>query len=287
MKKNKLLLLIHLPIICFIVAALTSEATAQNFVADTFKTSTNKNVIIRPFKRPKPITNEWSIGARLNTDGYGIFLDLGKVKSENARESDRFYDIRLIQVEISEHKHAKETRSTNDYLAGIGTEKPKPFIYGKINNFYTLKLGYGYRKLIAGKPESGTVSLHWVYAGGLSVGFLKPYYVDAYVPQDSRGTLSKESIKYEDMHKQAFLTKDLIIASSGFMTGWGDVKIIPGLHAKTGLHFDFSNSKNTIIALETGINAEIYTSGIPIMANQKASAAFLNGYVSLQFGRRR
>ena len=44
------------------------------------------------------------------------------------------------------------------------------YIFGKINNFYALKLGYGYRRMIAGKPDPGTVSIHWIYSGGFSVG---------------------------------------------------------------------------------------------------------------------
>lgn len=275
---------------CFITI---NDVTAQTFIPDTatnktsgsFKPAVTLTPLIKP-KKPKPIAKEWSVGGRLSTGGWSAFVDLGKVLGEDTKNSDRFYDIRLIQIEVSEHKHVKETKTTNEYLR-TADDKPKSFIFGKINNFYSLKGGYGYRRLIAGKPEPGTISIHWVYLGGIAVGFQKPYYLDAYVPQDNPGTLAKESIKYSDETKQPFLTKQYIIGGSGWSKGWDDLKIIPGIHGKTGLHFDFASKKNTLIALETGVNAEMYLSKVELMANQKATPLLLNGYISLQFGKRK
>src|SRR5690606_8878525 len=143
---------------------------------------------------------ELSFGLRLNTDGWSVFADKGYVKSED-RKSDYFYNIRLFQVEFGEKKHPKEIKRSNNLGASYGEEKAKPFIFGKINNFYSLKLGYGARKMIAGKPEQGTVSIHWVYLGGLALGMEKPYYIEAYVPQDNFGTLVQQTIKYTDETK--------------------------------------------------------------------------------------
>src|SRR6185312_9592978 len=127
---------------------------------------------IRP-KRPKPITRELSFGPRLNSNGWGIFADLGKVLADDDKHRDMFYNIKLFQFEFDEVKNPKEIKSNNiDQSTG---QEQKTYIYGKINDFYTLKLGYGFRKLIAGKPDPGCVSLHWVGVGGLSVGILKPY----------------------------------------------------------------------------------------------------------------
>ena len=272
--------------------ALTN-ANAQSFVPDTSSkpavsapSQAPFKPVIRP-KKPKAISKEWSVGARLTTDGWSAFVDLGKVKSDDSRNSDRLYNIRLIQIELSEHKHVKEIKTTNEYLR-TANEKPKSFIYGKLNNFYSLKGGYGYRRMIAGKPDPGTVSIHWVYLGGLTVGFEKPYYVDAYVPQDNfGGTRVRESIRYTDDTKGDFLTQQYIIGSSGWTKGFDNLKIIPGLHGKTGLHFDFTSKKNRVLAIETGVSAELYTRRIELLANQKASPLLLNGYVSLQFGKRK
>lgn len=260
-------------------AALCVPAQAQYSVKDSSSDARK----IKPVKKPKPIHKEFSFGFRLNTDGWGIFVDRGRVAA-TGKNSDLFYDIKLLQVEFEEKKHAKEVKRTNN-LGSANTDKTRAFAFGKINNFYALKVGYGKRKMIAGKPEQGTISVHWVYMGGLSVGMLKPYYIDAYVPAGA--SFNEESIKYSDTTKGTFLNKNNIIGSSGFMKGIGEIKIVPGLHLKTGLHFDFAASKFTKLAVETGVNAEFYAKKVEIMANQKAQPYFVNIYASIQFGRRR
>lgn len=246
---------------------------------------TPPNVVRKPaVKKIKPIRTELSFGARLNTDGWSIFADKGYVRSQETKYSDMFHDMVVFQAEFSEKKHPKETRTTATDLNGSG--KSRTFIYGKINNFYNLKLGYGRRRMIAGKPEQGTVSIHWVYVGGLSVGLEKPYYIDAYVPQDNSGNLVLKSIKYEDSTKAAFLDENYIVGSAGFSKGLGELKVVPGLHLKTGLHFDFAARRTTKLAVEVGVSGELYTRKIQMMANQDAVPYFANIYASLQFGKR-
>lgn len=239
-------------------------------------------------KKPKAISSELSAGFRLNSDGWSLFADKGYVRSEETKLRDQFYDIRLFQVELSEHKDPKEIkRSVTDQTVNGGTQKSKPYIFGKINNFYALKLGYGMRKMIAGKPEPGAISIHWVYAGGLSLGMAKPYYLDGYVPQDNFGTLVPATFKYSDSTKESFLNEYYIQGSAGFSKGLGEIQFIPGIHAKTALHFDFAASRRSVLAVETGVNAEYYTRGIQIMANQKENPLFVNLFASIQFGRRK
>lgn len=229
-------------------------------------------------KRPKPITKEMSVGFRFNTDGWSFYIDRGKVKSEDYRHADMFYSVRLWQLEVGEKKHPKEYKSTNSNLDPYAGVKPTPFIFGKINNFYTIKLGYGKRKMIAGKPDPGSIAIHWVYMGGLSLGLLKPYYIKV----DN----SVDPIKYTDATRDQFLSEQNIIGAAGFTKGWNEVKLIPGIHAKTALHFDFAASRKTVLAIETGLNAELYTQKIPLMVNQEAKPYFLDIFASFQFGKR-
>lgn len=171
-------------------------------------------------KRPKPIRTEFSGGLRLNTDGWSIFFDRGKVKTDDERHSDMFHDVILWQVEFSEKKDPKEYKTTNSNLDPYSGSKPTPFIFGKINNFYALKLGIGKRKMIAGKPESGTISIHWVYEGGLSIGMLKPYYIKVYNENNP--------IKYTDEKRDEFLAQNSIIGAAGFREGLHEIKFVPG-----------------------------------------------------------
>jgi len=264
--------------IAFTIASLIIYSTGDA------QTDVRLSTMAKP-KGPKPIRTELSFGLRLNTDGWTVFSTKGYVRSQDSRQSDMFHNMRFYQVELSEKKHPKEKKAPTEQNL-VGDQPPRPYIFGKINNFYTLKLGMGYRRMIAGKPEPGTVSIHWIYAGGLSIGMLKPYYVDAYVRQDNSGTLAVQSIKYSDSTKESFLDPRNVVGSSGFAKGLGELQIVPGLHVKTGLHFDFAASRKTKMAVEVGVSAEVYSKNIVIMANQDTFPYFANAYVSIEFGRR-
>lgn len=255
--------------------ALRAQTTQTVTFSSTDTSKTLRQVPKPKVKRPKPISKELSGGIRLNTDGWSIFAERGVVKSEE-RESDLFYNLRFFSIEISEKKHPKEKRTTS---GGGGPETSNSYIFGKINNFYTVKLGYGSRRLIAGKPDPGTVSIHWVNSGGLSLGMLKPYYLTV---------SSGENIKYTDANRDEFLAGYNIAGSAGLSKGFGEMKVVPGLHFRTGLHFDFAprERKKSKLAIETGINGELYAKNIELMANQKAVPYFVNLYLSFQFGRR-
>lgn len=237
---------------------------------------------------PPPLEQELSGGFGLTTNGWKLFADYGKIRSDEGRLSDQFHDVQLFQVEFSEIKHPKETR-VNSRQNNVGTDgKSQTYVFGKINNFYNVNLTYGRRRMIAGKPEPKTVSVHWVYAGGLSLGLLKPYYLEGYVPAD-QATGQMQLVRKEFSYEQYpgnFLNNDYIVGKAPFTKGLGEMKFVPGVHAKTALHFDFSNNKHLLMAVETGISATLYTRKIELLADQKAYPYSLNLYASFQIGKR-
>ena len=267
------------------VAAIGARAQAPLISSgpDTARKAATLAPVRKPaVKKPKPIGSEFSAGLRLNTNGWSLFAERGQVRSEETKLRDLFYNVRYATLELSEVKHPKETRST---ING-DPQRTRPFVYGKVNNFYSLKALVGVRKMIAGKPESGTVSVHWLYAGGLSAGFLKPYYVEALVANASSGRFEPQTIKYSDETAGSFLNENAILGATGFAKGVGEVKVVPGIAARTGLHFDFAQRKRTKMAIEVGVNGELYTQRIEIMAGQKAVPYALNIYASIQAGKR-
>lgn len=263
----------------------TASIAQTGNLADTTKKTGRPAIVPKP-KRPKPISRELSGGVRINTNGWGLFLNKGYVTTQD-RTSDYFYDIRLFQVEIAEIKHPKEIRRSNTNLAGAIDAPPTPFIYGKMNNFYTLKLGYGFRKMIAGKPEPKNTSVHLVYMGGLALGVLKPYYIQYAKADPASQTFIEETITYTDTTKVQFLDKPSIIGRAPFTTGLSELKIVPGVHAKTALHFDFAGDKKHILAAETGFEFQYYAGDVELMAEQDPTSYFISFYASFEFGRRK
>jgi hypothetical protein len=226
-------------------------------------------------KGPPPIKNEISFGYRLATDGWGIYTDYGMVRSKNAKLADMFNEVHILQLEIAEKKHPQQEKLTVQDVSGNVLGK---YVYGKINNFYSIKAGYGYRKLLAGKPDPGSVSIHWTNLIGGCLGMIKPYYLEVQT--------DPTAIRYSDDTRPDFLNQNNIVRGAGFSKGFGELKMIPGGQLKSMLHFDFAPTRNTVSAIETGISVEYYAEPIPLMYDKTASAYFLNAFVSFQFGKR-
>ncbi|WP_143087681.1 hypothetical protein [Chitinophaga sp. YR627] len=222
---------------------------------------------------------EFSIGGRINTDGWAGFFELGWRKSRQK--------VTYFQFEFAEKKNPKEDKKPGalkdiDQFGFIYSEKP--YIYGKQNNFYQAKLGVGQQRLIGGKGNKNGVLVNAIYYGGLSVGLKKPYYLNVVDPNTSRGV----QVKYgqDPLYDQAFLDRSSIIGGAGFGKGWSEVSIVPGIHAKTGLRFDWARFNEVVSALEVGVNAEYYTKDVDIMIDQDPKKFFFNAYIALQFGKR-
>jgi hypothetical protein len=238
------------------------------------------NTAVKPpkIKSPPGLTSEFSGGIKINSDGYGIFLDKGWLKGGDnygQENKDKLFNVRVLEFELIERKDPKEKMSNN--APGIFSFGSNAYILGKINKFYAAKLGYGNRKLIAGKPESGTYSLHWVYLGGVSVALLKPYYLNIYGEGD---------VKYNDTaFDQRFISPNEIQGRASFFKGFNELKVVPGFYFKTALHLDFSNKRKTLWAMEVGINAEAYTQKIEQMVASDPKSYFVDLYAAFSFGK--
>ena len=228
-------------------------------------------------KPPKPIRHELSFGLRLNTDGWGIYTDFGKVKGQDVKKIDMFHNVKFLQLEFGEIKNPKEQKirgGTNNY------------IYGKVNNFYSLKIGAGIQKMIAGKPDPGSVSIHWSNSVGFALGLLKPYYINVYGSLSPTTGTSQSPIKYSDINQDDFLDKYRIKGSAGFSKGLDEMTFIPGGYLRSAIHVDFAANKIYVLSLETGVNAEFYSQDVLLMASQKPSSSFYNLFIAFQFGKR-
>ncbi len=151
-------------------------------------------------------------GAKLINDGYGIFFELGRASS--VKKST------LYQLEISERKNVKEDKQNNPFVNSI------PFIYGKENFFYPVKLGVQQQILLGNKSNKNGVSVTGNYGGGLSLALLRPYYIQVQEGSDLK------YVKYNSPDSATFLNGPFV-GGPTFGKGWSEIKVTPGLYAKT------------------------------------------------------
>lgn len=218
-----------------------------------------------------------AFGFKLNTDGWGVLYEHGKYKTITKTN--------LWWLEFGERKsHKEEKVTTGEPLGGGLFLVGNPYVYGKQNNFYYLKGGFGKQLLIGGKGNKNGVAVSGVYGGGISLGYLKPYYLNV---EDPAGSGETKDIKYSDSTQDAFLDPSRITGASGFTKGFGQGEIVPGAFGRLALRFDYGRYNEFLSAIEIGVNGEYYSKEMPVMINNPAKKFFFNGYVAIEFGRRK
>ena len=212
-------------------------------------------------------------GLKLITDGYGAFLEIGRAQSVRRAL--------LFQLEFAERRNRKEDKQTN---LAIPTS---PFVYGKINYVYPIKLGLQQQYLLGNKTNRNGVSVSGNIGGGLSLALLRPYYLEVNDVQNQR----RKYIRYESADSATFVSpgelQSLNVSGSGLSKGWGDMTVTPGAYAKLGLRFDYGKYNEVVSAIEVGIVGEIYTKKIPQVVYSEYQQMFFSAYVSILFGKRK
>jgi hypothetical protein len=265
--------------ICILLISICVASAAQDTTVSRRPSKSEKkearrqhiNSMIRQAEEGVLVYSRQSIfGVQLRTNGYGAFYELGRMKTNRKTN--------LYRIDFTEIKHQKEEK-----LPSGGGFIGNSYIYGKRNYFYQLTLGFGQQYILGQKGNKNGVAISALYYGGLSLGLLRPYYLEVIDPVTS-GT---KTIKYSDQDSSTFLGNG-IVGGSGFGKGWNEIKIKPGAFVKTGLRFDYGRFNEVVSGIEIGISAEMYSSKIPIMLRQpKDKSLFFQGYISMLFGKRK
>ena len=204
---------------------------------------------------------------QLRTDGYGFFYEHGRNKT--ARKTATYL------FELTETKHPKEERTVNNN--GFFSNS---FIYGKINNLYSTKLGYGQQYILGQKGNKNGIAVMAIYQGGLALGLVRPYYVEI---NESGGT---RFVRYESADSALFL-RGSIIGAGGIRRGWSELEVVPGAFAKLALRFDFGQFNEIVKGVQIGVTGEAYSKEIPLLVGSKPERFFYNINFALLFGRRK
>ena len=221
----------------------------------------------------------WMGSFRLRSNGWMVGAEYNQ---------SRTYKRSLIyQLEIGEYKHPKQKRQSNDPSGGVfGADGIKPFVYGKQNNLFVMHLSAGQKHLLVEKAKKNGVMLYLQYVGGLTLGLLKPYYVEVCPESGECYFENLQTVRYIEGTDNGFLDLSRIVGGAGFGKGWGELKFKPGLHAKFSFLFDWSKDDQFVKGLEIGTGVDGYFSKVPIMV-QDNKAYFINLYVGITMGKKK
>ena len=221
-------------------------------------------------------SREFALGGGLHTKGFHIGLYHAWLKTP--QRSD------VLWFEVGEIRSHKERRQSQN-LFGPGLNSGRSYLFGKRNNFYTLRLGWGQVRAFSDRQIERSAKWSYLYQAGLSLGVLKPYHLTlAY--RDDRGILAPRIEAYSEDNAQKFLDPSQIDGPGGFQYGWNQLSFQPGLGFKLALRYDWGEWDQWAKSLEIGLSTDLYASRVPIMILQGNQASFFNFYLHAYFGGR-
>lgn len=188
-------------------------------------------------------------------------------------------------------RHARERKENPDRINPATNRVSRAFTYGKINQLYALRLGFGMRKYLSEKARQRGVAVGYSYEVGPSLGLLKPYYIEV-ITGEPGGNNRIQDIRYDGDNLNQFLNQDRIFGASAWTLGLDQVGLRPGLHAKAAAHFGFGAYDEVSKSLEAGVMADFFLGNTDLMLESDLtpgvsnSPLFLSLFLNVQFGKR-
>jgi hypothetical protein len=209
--------------------------------------------------------NEKSFGIQLNTDGIGF--------SYRTSKRTDYLNKNIIEYEFGSIKHPKEYKLSNPYTQGTS------FVFGKLNFPMYFRASIGRQHELYKKADLGGVSIRLFYSGGPVLAVYKPIYYKVIYPV----SLTEFYIKEEKFNTNIAVPQD-IWGRASFTKGMNEIKVMPGLYAKSGFSFEYSKEDKVLHAVEVGATLSAYLKEIPIMASSDNKSIFFSLFVSYRFG---
>ena len=212
-------------------------------------------------------SDESTFGAFLYSNGFGMNYRYGFYR--NAR--NQF----ILDADLTYVKHPKEVKTQVAY-----DYSTRRYVFGKENLFWELKGTAGWQKELYRKYDKNGISVRLYYGGGFALGFLKPIYYEVFTFSAIGEATFREYKKFD-----AAIHQTQIGGRGPFFMGFDELGVVPGLTAKAGLSFEYSQRDAVIHALEAGVSLTAYPKKIPIMATDLNKFLFFNLSVGYRFGK--
>jgi hypothetical protein len=213
----------------------------------------------------------------LQRRGYSFGYQQGKIKT--------YYRTPYWFVNFGELRNSKEFKQRSFFQSNNNISS-RSFIYGKQNSLFVLRAGKGQKRYFSEKQSENGVALGFSYDLGFTLGMLKPYYLELFRGLDRNGVALTQKERYSESNADLFLDPNRIEGSGGFLKGWDELSLVPGIHGKLAGHFDWGAYDRVLKAIEVGVMADVFSRTMPMMVNDSNSPVFVTLFVNLQIGLR-
>ena len=202
--------------------------------------------------------------------GVTTSTNSGLVSGVNFRYGAKINDnlLRTFGIEIANVRHPQERKVRAFAYGGSLYE-------GKENYLISVRLLYGYDKILFRKADRKGVQINGVLVGGPSIGLVSPYYLRA-----ENGDL----VTYSEIRNG----NQLPISAANYFAGVNEMEAAIGANLRASLLFEFGTFKSSITGFEIGGMLEYYNKEIPLVPLGTRNYQFYPSlYLGLIFGTRK
>ena len=198
----------------------------------------------------------------------------------------KFWDLSLGNI-----RHSRERKENSNRPPPLTNRLSRSYTFGKENQLYALRLGFGRRKYLSEKARQRGVAVGYSYQLGPSLGLLKPYYLEVDAGEPGNPGMV-EDIRHAGENTALFLNQDRIYGASTFANGLGEIGLRPGLHAAASAHFGLGAYDEMAKSLELGLLADFFIGDTDILVESDLTPGvsnpplYLSLFVKVQFGKR-
>jgi len=195
---------------------------------------------------------------------------------------------RFWTLTFGDIRHSRERRENPDRINVVNNRVSRAYVFGKQNQLYALRLGFGTKKLLSEKARERGVAVGYSYEVGPSLGLLKPYYLEI-----ERNDAAPIDVRYTGDNADVFVGNQIsVFGASAWTVGLDEVGLRPGAHAKVAAHFGFGAYDETAKSLEVGLMADYFIGNTDIMVESELtpgvnnSPLFLSLFINFSIGKR-
>ena len=149
---------------------------------------------------------------------------------------------------------------------------------------FVIRPQVGYEYALFRKADEEGVQIDFILAGGLSLGFLKPYYIEY-----QYGKVSKMEAYNPAVHTDF----NRVLGSGSALSGLDESKVVPGFHIKPALSFELGQLNGNVTGIETGFLVEYFAQKMEILepfngyGKIQSKQLFTSVYLTIYYGFRR
>ncbi|MGI4869983.1 MAG: hypothetical protein ACRYFX_02260 [Janthinobacterium lividum] len=229
---------------------------------------------------------ETVFGLNFNTQG-GL---IGGVNVRVARVLDERW-LRFWSLEGVSFKSPKE-----ESIVTVAGGSYKRF---KANYAFALRPSIGVQRILFRKAADAGVQVNGLLSAGPSLALLMPYYI-SYDYSWSRNGASQPNLNNDRIVDEAYDPGQhgdghYILDRAPLFSGIAHTSVVPGVHLRAGLSFEYGRYRDNVAGAEVGFLAEVYTKRLLILnpppmngvdVNSLNNQFFPSVYLTLYLGHR-